>query len=104
VAGELAGDVEDAIAQSFGLADGLFAVKAELLGPDHDVVGNQGEFEPGGVRDKALEREVRAAGRLQCPDAVRDFGALAVDHLQHGDVVAGLVGDEALESDAPRGR
>ena len=55
VAGELAGDVEDAVAQSFGLAALVFAVEGEMLGPGDDVVGGERELEPRGVRG---EREV----------------------------------------------
>jgi len=38
VAGEMAGDVQDAVAQPLGLADGVLVLEAELLGPDGDVV------------------------------------------------------------------
>jgi hypothetical protein len=38
VAGELAGDVEDPVAQPFGLAEPVFTVEREQLRPDGDVV------------------------------------------------------------------
>ena len=78
VAGELPGDVQDAVAQPLGLADLVLAVEPELLGPDDDVVRDDRELEPRGVRVEGVEREVRGAGRLQRLDAVLDLGVLAV--------------------------
>ena len=56
------------------------------------------ELKPRRVRGEAVEREVPGAGRLERLDAVLDLGVLAVSRLQHGDVRAVLVGDEALEA------
>jgi hypothetical protein len=38
VAGELAGDVQQPVAQSLGLADGMFAVEEQQLRPDGEIV------------------------------------------------------------------
>ena len=86
VAGELPGDVQDAVAQPFGLADRVLAVEREQLGPDHDVVGGQRELEPRGVRVEGVERQVGGAGRLERLDAVLDLGVLAVQDLKRRDV------------------
>ena len=98
VAGQLSGDVQDAVAQSFRFADFVFAVERELLGPDRQVVCGERELEPRGVRGERVEREVRAAGRFERLDAVFDFGVLTVGPFERGEVIAGLVGDEALEA------
>jgi hypothetical protein len=68
------------------------------LGPDEDVVGCQRELEPCRVCLEGLEREVSGAACLECLDAVLDLGVLAVGRLERGDVLAWLVGDEALEA------
>jgi hypothetical protein len=98
VVGDVPGDVKDAVAQPLGFADSVLAVEAELLGPDHDVVRCQRELQPRSVRLECVEREVPGAGLLECLDAVLNFGVLAVQRLQRSDVVAVLVGDEALEA------
>ena len=61
-------------------------------------MGCQRELEPCGVRREGVEREVPGAGLLQRLDAILDFGVLAVEGLKRGDVLALLVGDEALEA------
>ena len=66
--------------------------------PDGDVVGAQRELEPRGVRLEGVERQVVGAGRLERLDAILDLGVLAVEDLERGDVLVGLVGDEALEA------
>ena len=98
VAGELSGDVQDAVAQPLGLAELVFAVEREQLRPDGDVVRGERELEPRGVRFEGVERQVAGAGRLQRLDAVLDLSVLAVKYLELGDVLVGLVGDEALEA------
>ena len=82
VAGELSGDVQDAVAQPLGLADLVLAVERELLRPDHHVVRGEGELEPGGVRGEGVERQVAGARRLERLDPVLDLGVLAVQDLQ----------------------
>lgn len=96
--GKLPGDVQDAITQPLGFAGLVFTVEGEGLCPDRDVVGGERELEPRGVRGERVERQVRAAGGLQCLDTILDLGVLAVEHLQRGDVWVVLVGDEALEA------
>ena len=98
VAGELPGDVQDAVAQALGFADLVLAIEHEELCPDHDVVREQSELEPRGVRLERVEREARGTGRLQRLDAVLDLGVLAVQGLQGRDVRVLLIGDEALKT------
>ena len=98
VTGELSGDVQDSVTQPLGLGDPMFAVEGELLGPDDQIVGVERELEPRGVRLERVEREVRDAGCFQVLDADFDLGVLTVVLFQRGEIVAGLVGDEALEA------
>jgi hypothetical protein len=46
---EAAGDVEEAVAESFGFAACELAVEQQPLGPGEQVLRGQGELEPGGV-------------------------------------------------------
>lgn len=98
VAGDLSGDVQDAVAQPLGFGDGVLAVEEQLLCPDEDVVGYQRELEPRRVCLEGLEREMPGAAGLECLDAVLDFGVLAVQRLERGDIGVVLVCDEALEA------
>lgn len=45
-----------------------------------------------------MEGQLRCAGRLQRLDAILDLGVLSVGRFEHREVVALLVGDEALEA------
>ena len=58
VAGEVAGDVQDPVAQSFGFADSMLVLQAEQLCPDHHVVCAEGELEPRGVGVEAVEGQI----------------------------------------------
>jgi len=49
VAGDLSGDVQDAVAQPLGFADGVLAVEGQQLHPDEDVVSQQRQLKPRGV-------------------------------------------------------
>ena len=98
VAGDLPGDVQDAVAKPLGLTDGVLAPQRERLHPDHDVVAQQRELQPGGVRAEEVKRQPLGAGRLERLDAILDLGVLAVQGLERGDVLVLLVGDEALEA------
>ena len=97
-AGEVSGDVQNAVAKPFGFAELVFAIEREQLRPDGDVVRGEGELEPRGVRLERVKRQVARTRRLQRLDAVLDLSVLAVKYLQLGDVLVGLVGDEALEA------
>jgi len=90
VAGELAGDVQDPVAKSLGLADLVLGVEREQLRPDGDVVRGERELEPRGVRRERVEWQVGGAGRLERLDAVLDLGVLAMQDLERGDVRVGL--------------
>jgi len=76
----------------------VLAVEGQQLSPRGDVVGCERELEPRGVRGEGVEREVARAGGLEGLDAILDHCVLTVGCLQRGDVVAVLVGDEALEA------
>ena len=75
----------------------MFAVEAQQLRPDGDVVRGEREFEPRRVRLEGVKRQVRGAGRLDRLDLIFDLGVLAVADLERGDVLVVLVGDKALE-------
>lgn len=104
VAGELAGDVQQPVAQSLGLADGMFAVEEQQLGPDGEIVGDQRRFQPRLVGCECRERQVGQAGALEFADAVFDDRVGAVAGLQGRQILVGLIGDEALKSGARRRR
>src|SRR5712692_89851 len=94
-ADHLAGDVEEALAQALRLGPGELAVEAEDPRPGEQVLGRQGELEPGLVVVEAVEGEVSHPRVLAGADLVLDPGAVAVAELERGDVLIGLVGDEA---------
>jgi hypothetical protein len=62
VAGEPAGDVEEPVAEPFGFAAGELAAEQQPLRPGEQVLGAEGELEPGGVRLEGAEGEVFQAG------------------------------------------
>jgi hypothetical protein len=74
VEGDLSGDMQDAAAQPLGFADGVLTVEGQLLCPGGDVVGDQRELKPRGVRLEAVEQETPGAGRLEGLDTALDFG------------------------------
>jgi hypothetical protein len=76
----------------------VFAVEREQLRPDGDVVRGQRELKPRGVRLERVKRQESRAGRVECLDAVLDLGVLAMQRLERGDVVVGLVGGEAVKA------
>jgi hypothetical protein len=98
VAGEVSGDVQNAVAQALGLAQLVLAVERQLLGVDEHVVSRERELEPGGVGAEGAEGQVRGASRLERLDAVLDLGVAAVGGLKRSDVGVVLVGDEALKT------
>ena len=98
VADDLAGGVEQPVAQPFGFGGGELAVQAGQLRPGEEVLGDQGELEPGLVVLEGVMREVAHAGVLACPDPVLDPGAPAVAQLQPGNVLAVLVGEKTRVS------
>jgi hypothetical protein len=98
VAGELAGDVQQPVAQSLGLAEAVFAVEEQRLCPDRQVVRAERGFQPCLVGRERREGQVRQAGALERADAVFDDCVGAVTGLQGGQIVVELVGDEALKA------
>ena len=56
VAGELSGDVQDAVAQALGFGELVLAIERELLGPDGDVVRQQRELKPRRVGLEGVKR------------------------------------------------
>jgi hypothetical protein len=53
--------MQDAAAQPLGFADGVLTVEGQLLCPGEDVVGDQRELRPRGVRLEVVEREMPGA-------------------------------------------
>ena len=75
------GDVQQPVAQPFGLGLGELAVEQQRLGPDEQVVREQHDLQPDLVERERLERELGQAGVLVVADAVLDVGVLAVAAL-----------------------
>ena len=76
--GEAAGDVEQAVAEPLRLAAGkLGAGEQETLRPEEQVLADQDELEPGGVRLEVAEGEVGEAGVLGAADPLFAGGAAA---------------------------
>ena len=86
VAGELAGDVPQPVAQALGLGDGVLAVEQQRLGPGGQGVSGQRELKPRLVGVKVAERQLGKTGVLEFADAVFDAGVLTMAGLQCGDV------------------
>src|SRR5687768_2719813 len=96
---EAAGDVQQPVAQALGLAaDELGAGEQQPLRPAEQVLADQHQFEPGGVRLEVAEGEVAQARLLAAADPVLAGGAGAVELLEAGDPRALLVGEEDLEA------
>ena len=70
----------------------------QQLGPDGQVVGAERGFQPRLVGRERRERQVGQARALEAADAVFDDRVGAVAGLQGGQIVIGLIGDEALEA------
>src|SRR5690606_4837563 len=56
--GELAGGVEQAVAESFRFGGGQVAVEGQGAAPGEQVVGAEGEVEPGGVDRERVRWQV----------------------------------------------
>src|SRR4051812_32408826 len=97
---EPTGDVQQPVAQPFGLGLGELAVEQQRLGPDDQIVREQHDLQPQLVERERLERELRKARVLVVADAVLDMGALAVAALDDRGVLVGLVGEDRLEAEA----
>jgi hypothetical protein len=79
-AGEAGGDVEEAVAQAFGLTPRQVAVKQKELCPREEVLGDEDEFQPGRVHVQAGEGEVakpRVLGVLH-PELVHGIDAVSL--------------------------
>ena len=72
MAGEAAGDVEQPVAQPLRFAAGEFALEQQPLRPGEQILGDEDELEPGGVRLEGAEGEVAQAGVLAAADPVLD--------------------------------
>src|SRR3954468_13480754 len=97
---EPTGDVQQPVAQPFGLGLRELAVEQQRLGPDDQIVREQHDLQPQLVERERLERELRKARVLVVADAVLDMGALAVAALDDRGVLVGLVGEDRLEAEA----
>ena len=71
---EPSGDVQQSVAQPFGLGFGELAVEQQRLGPDEQVVREHDDLQPRLVERERLERGLRQAGVLVVTDAVLDMG------------------------------
>ena len=92
------GDMQQPVADPFGLGLGELAVESERLGPDDQVVREHHDLQPHLVERELFERELGQAGVLVVTDAVLDMRVLAVTALDDGDVLVGLVGQDRLEA------
>jgi hypothetical protein len=88
---ESACDVQQPVPQPFRFRAGELSFETEQSHPAEQLLRDQRELEPGLVVLKRVVREVSHAGVLAVADAVLDSGALAVAHLQPGDIDVGLV-------------
>ena len=66
--------------------------------PGENVVSEKSQLKLRSVRSEGVEWEVSGAGGLECLDSVLDLGVLTMRSLKRGDVLVGLIGDEALEA------
>jgi len=98
VAGEPAGDVQEPVAETLRLAAGELAGEQQPLRPGEQVLGDQGELEPGRVGSERAEGQVAQAGVFAAADTVFDNRVVAVQLLETLDPSALLVGDEDLEA------
>ena len=95
-AGEPAGDVEEAVAEPFRFRAREFALEHEQPEPSEQVLREQDELEPGLVGFECLEGQPAEPELLRFLDPVLDAGVQAVARFEPGDVLVGLVGEEAL--------
>jgi hypothetical protein len=93
VRGQPAGDGQQAAAQGAGGADGG-VWESEQLGPPEQVVGQAGEYGPGGVGVEVPGGKVRQGLVFEVGDDLFDDGVVAMLGLDDRDVV-GAVGDQA---------
>ena len=98
VAGELSGDVQDAVAQPLGFAILCSPSSASCCVQTMMSCASSASSNHAAFALKEWNGRCAGAGRLQRLDAVLDLGVLAVKGLQGGDVRVLLVGDEALET------
>jgi hypothetical protein len=78
---EPASDVQQPVAQPFGLGLGQLPVEDERLGPDDQVVREQHDLQPHLVERELLERELRQAGVLVVTDPVLDVRVAGGDGI-----------------------
>ena len=79
-------DVQQPVAQPFGLGLGQLAVEGEAAGPDDQVVRERHDLEPHLVELERFERELGQAGVFVVADAILGVGVLAVAALDDRDV------------------
>jgi hypothetical protein len=94
---ESGGEVEQPVAQSFGLSVGELALEHQRLGPDDQVVREPHDLQPHLIERELLERElgpVSLSSRIRSSTRARS----AVPTLDHRDVLVGLVGEDRLEA------
>lgn len=89
------GDVQQSVAQPLGFGSGERASEADQPRPAEQILGDQRDLKPRLVVLEGVVGQVAHAAVLALADAVFDAGAAAMAQLQHGDVVAVLVGQQA---------
>ena len=93
---EVAGGVEQAVAQPFRFGVGHVAVEDEQPGPGEQVVGDEGELQPDGVDGEGVRWQVGQSGGFGVADLSFGAATSAVERFEVGDVSIGQVGDEHL--------
>ena len=92
--GDAGRDVEQPVADGLGCGSAELAGAADALGPGEQVVRAEAELHPDVVVDDVVEGQVREPGGFGVADHVLGPRPLTLTELEHGDVVAGGVGDE----------
>ncbi len=98
VKGQARGDVQQPVAQAFGLAACKLPGEQQPLGPDDQVVRDADEHQPDAVVLEVAEGHVPEAGVFVVADMRFGVCALALAALKQLDVAVGLVGERRLEA------
>ena len=88
-ADDVAGGVEQAVAEPFRFGGGEVAVEGEQAGPGEQVVGDEGELQPGVVDRERVRRQVGESGGFGVADLSFGAAAAAVERFEVGDVGVG---------------
>lgn len=92
--------MQQRVAQPSGLSHGQLLVIDQGLESGEQQCGDLDEFDPDPVRVEVVERQPGQAGVLEVLDAVLHPGVTAMLTLDHGDVLAVIVGEGDLVTQA----